>query len=83
LAAFDRLQAEATSPEPRKIQTPPLQLQHTGVAVVVGLLLLALLVAAIWWWRVVPESHARDAKLFPTENLSDRQDRDFSMAGDI
>lgn len=51
LHAFDSLQAKATRPAPQKIRTAPLQLQHTGVGVVVGLVLLALLVAAIWWWR--------------------------------
>ena len=81
LDAFDRLQAEAADPEPRKIRTPPLQLQHTGVAVVVGLLLLALLVVAIWWWRVVPDANAQNTEHTPAENLSVGQDRDFSMAG--
>jgi cytoskeleton protein RodZ len=82
LDAFDRLQA-AAEPEPRKIRTPPLQLQSTGVAVVVGLLLLALLVVAIWWWRVVPETNAQATEYSPVENLSVGQDRDFSMAGKI
>ncbi len=82
LDAYDRLQATAVSPEPRKIRTPPLQLQHTGVAVVVGLLLLALLVTAIWWWRVVPEAGAVAVKFFPAESSFARWNPDFSMAGE-
>ena len=82
LEAFDRLQAASADPEPRKIRTPPLQLQHTGVAVVIGLLLLALLVAAIWWWRVVPETDAQAVEFSPPETLSAGQDRDFSMTGE-
>ena len=82
LDAFDHLQA-AAKPEPKKIRTPPLQLQRTGVAVVVGLLLLALLVVAIWWWRVVPEANAQATGYSPVEKISVDQDRDFSMAGEI
>jgi len=82
LDAFDRLQAAAADPEPRKIRTPPLQLQHTGVAVVVGLLLLALLVVAIWWWRVVPEANDQALEFSPAETVSEGQDRDFSMTGE-
>ena len=81
LDAFDRLQAEAADPEPRKIRTPALQ-QNTGVAVVVGLLLLALLVVAIWWWRVVPEANVQAVEFPPAETSSAGQDRDFSKTGE-
>jgi cytoskeletal protein RodZ len=82
LAAFDRMQAAAKKPEPRKIRTRPLQLQHTGVAVVVGLLLLALLVVAIWWWRVVPETNVQSIAFPPAGNPSAGRDSDFSMTGE-
>lgn len=82
LGAFDRLQAEAANPEPRKIRTPALQLQHTGTAVVVGLLLLTLLVVAIWWWRVVPGANAQAAAFPPAGSSSAGQDRDFSRTGE-
>ncbi|MEM1155701.1 MAG: helix-turn-helix domain-containing protein [Pseudomonadota bacterium] len=62
LHAFDSLQSKSAKPELHKIRTTPLQLQHTGVGVVVGLVLLALLVAAIWWWRgSTPEEFATAA----------------------
>jgi cytoskeletal protein RodZ len=51
LAAFDRLQ-EQQSPESRKkVETRPLQLQHTGLGVVIGLAVLGLLVVVLWWWQ--------------------------------
>lgn len=80
LAAFDRLRAEAARPAPRKIRTQALQLQHTGVAVVVGLLLLALLVAAIWWWSVVPEANVQSVELSPAEDFHVVGSRDYSEA---
>ena len=58
LEAFDRLRAEEL-PVPRKIRTRPMQLQSTGLSVIIGLVLLVLLVVAIWWWRVVPEAGAQ------------------------
>jgi cytoskeleton protein RodZ len=58
LEAFDRLRAEE-APVPRKVRTRPLQLQSTGLSVIIGLVLLLLLVVAIWWWRVVPEAGAQ------------------------
>jgi len=82
LAAYDRLQAEAASPEPRKIRSPALHLQQTGFAVVVGLLLLALLVVAIWWWRVEPETAAVKVKRTPAEVSSPGHDSDVSIAGE-
>jgi cytoskeleton protein RodZ len=58
LEAFDRLRSEA-APVPRKVHTRPIQLQSTGLSVIIGLVLLVLLVVAIWWWRAVPEASAR------------------------
>lgn len=51
LDAFDRLRNEDPSPAQKRIRTTPLQLQHTGAGVVVGLAVLLLLVLALWWWR--------------------------------
>jgi len=58
LEAFDRLRAEEV-PVPKKVRTRPLQLQSTGLSVIIGLVLLVLLVVAIWWWRVVPEASSQ------------------------
>ena len=51
LDAFDRLRNQDPSPAQKRIRTTPLQLQHTGAGVVVGLAVLLLLVLALWWWR--------------------------------
>jgi len=51
LDAFDRLGAGEESRAQKRPGRRPLQLQHTGLGVVVGLILLLLLVLAIWWWR--------------------------------
>jgi len=48
LAAFDQ-QREHWAKKKKPVQTRPLQLQRTGVGVVVGLLILVLLVFALWW----------------------------------
>lgn len=58
LDAFDRLRAEE-APVPVKVRTRPLQLQSTGLSVIIGLVLLVLLVVAIWWWRAVPQADAQ------------------------
>ena len=48
----------ATLPDPSsgsgyspRVATRPVQLQRTGLGVVVGLTVLALLVVTLWWWR--------------------------------
>lgn len=52
MTAFDALNipnavtASASAPSRR-----PLQLQKTGLGVIVGLSLLCLLIAALWWWQ--------------------------------
>lgn len=68
LGAFDRLRAQQETPEPRPVRTRPLQLQHTGLSVVVGLVLLVLLVAAIWWWQAEPQDGARSTSISPAES---------------
>ncbi len=50
LAAFDQLHDEQER-EAKRVTTRSLQLQHTGIGVVVGLLVLLLLVLALWWWQ--------------------------------
>ena len=51
LSTFDQLR-DATEVEQRKrVETRPLQLQRTGVGVVVGLVVLALLILALWLWQ--------------------------------
>ncbi len=82
LGAFDRLRAEEAVPEPKPVRTRPLQLQHTGLGVVVGLLLLVLLVLVVWWWRAVPETSGQAVGIPVDENSADQLSRDDSMTGD-
>ena len=51
LTAFDRLIEQQSPDVKRKVETRPLQLQHTGVGVVIGLVVLCLLVLGLWWWQ--------------------------------
>lgn len=41
----------AQEPTKERIETKPLQLQHTRAGVAVSLVLMLLLVAALWWWQ--------------------------------
>ncbi len=49
LAAFDE-QRQNWEQEKKRVETRSLQLQSTGVGVVVGLVTLLLLFFALWWW---------------------------------
>ena len=50
IAAFDKNRAEnASNMEARKKETKPLNLQKTGLGVVIGLGVLLLLVVFMWW----------------------------------
>lgn len=51
LAAFDELRSSNQARKEKTVRTRPLQLQRTGLGVVVGLAVLILLVLAMWWWR--------------------------------
>ena len=49
LTAFDE-QRENWEQEKKRVETHSLQLQSTGLGVVVGLVTLLLLVFVLWWW---------------------------------
>lgn len=51
LPLYDELIARKPIEQKKRIETRPLQLQATGVGVVVGLTTLALLLAMLWWWQ--------------------------------
>ena len=51
LAAFDQLRGAEQAGQKKRVRTRPLQLQHTGLGVFVGLAVLLLLVVALWWWQ--------------------------------
>lgn len=49
LGAFDRLRSAQGVATRKRIETRPLQLQHTGLGVVIGLTIFFLLGIALWW----------------------------------
>ena len=53
MAAFDALDTRIDSAANRAAKDPrtPLQLQKTGLGVIVGLGSLSLIIAALWWWQ--------------------------------
>ncbi len=51
LQLFDDLQVERKVSAPQRVETRPMQLQSTGVGVVVGLVVLVIFVALLWWFR--------------------------------
>lgn len=50
LNSFDEQRAALDEQKQHPVTPQPLQLQRTGLGVVVGLAVLALLVFALWWW---------------------------------
>lgn len=58
LRLFDDMRAEHGALTPRRIETRPLQLQRTGLGVVIGLVVLLLLVFLLWWWQGGPAQQA-------------------------
>lgn len=81
LDAFDRLRAEE-APAPMKVRARPLQLQSTGLSVIIGLVLLVVLVVAIWWWRAVPQADAQAEHSLLIDRSTDQLARDDSNTGE-
>jgi len=50
LSLFDAMREEVATTPAAPPKSRPLQLQHTGMGVVIGVGVLMLLVAALWWW---------------------------------
>ena len=51
LTAFDSLPQQQPPGEKKRVETRPLQLQHTGVGVVIGLAVLGVLMLGLWLWQ--------------------------------
>ena len=51
LRLFDEQRVARGEVARKRVTTRPLQLQHTGIGVVVGLAVLLVLVVALWWWQ--------------------------------
>ena len=74
LSTFDQLCGTDEARQQRRVATRPLQLQRTGLGVVIGLGALLLLVLSLWWWQgdrggeTLPGGHER-AQQHPGESL--------------
>jgi len=51
MSSFDQLRAAGQPSGKKRIETRPLQLQRTGLGVVIGLAVLFLLVLVLWLWQ--------------------------------
>jgi cytoskeleton protein RodZ len=50
MSVFDELRVAEPVQRGKRIETRPLQLQRTGLGVVIGLGVLLVLVVVLWWW---------------------------------
>ena len=50
MSVYDAVNVVEPAPPEKRMQTRPLQLQRTGLGVVIGLGVLLVLVVALWWW---------------------------------
>jgi cytoskeletal protein RodZ len=82
LEAYDRLRAQEEAPAPKAVRARPVQLQHTGLGVIVGLFLLVLLVAAIWWWQAEPQEPVQDSAFPADTGVVGGIARDDSISGE-
>ena len=51
MSSFDQISDTGAAPPRERVVTRPLQLQRTGLGVVIGLAVLFMLVLALWWWQ--------------------------------
>jgi cytoskeletal protein RodZ len=51
MSVFDAVNVNVPVQQEKRIETRPLQLQRTGLGVVIGLGVLLLLVLTLWWWE--------------------------------
>jgi cytoskeletal protein RodZ len=50
MSVFDALNMAEPAQQEKRMEPRPLQLQRTGLGVVIGLGILLVLVVALWWW---------------------------------
>lgn len=63
LATFDEMRASTEVEQRKRVETRPLQLQRTGMGVVVGLVVLALLMLALWLWQGGRDTAAQNSAI--------------------
>jgi cytoskeletal protein RodZ len=51
MSVFDALNVAEPARQEKRMDTRPLQLQRTGLGVVIGLGILLVLVVTLWWWE--------------------------------
>jgi cytoskeletal protein RodZ len=51
MSVFDAQHVPELPPQEKRVDARPVQLQRTGLGVVIGLGVLVLLVGALWWWE--------------------------------
>jgi len=51
MSVFDALNVAEPAQQEKRMDIRPLQLQRTGLGVVIGLGILLVLVVALWWWE--------------------------------
>jgi cytoskeleton protein RodZ len=85
LATFDQYRDSRQDMAPRRVQTRPLQMQHTGLGVVVGLAVLGILVFVLWWWQVgsaaAPAALEQDAQGTVDAGIPGQSEGDRVVAG--
>lgn len=66
MSVFDQVNVAAPVQQEKRTETRPLQLQRTGLGVVIGLGVLLLLVLVLWWWEESrgAQTQPEDALLF-------------------
>jgi cytoskeletal protein RodZ len=58
MSVFDAFNVAEPALQEKRMDTRPLQLQRTGLGVVIGLGILLVLVVALWWWEEGWDGHS-------------------------
>jgi cytoskeleton protein RodZ len=86
LETFDRHRDGRQDLTPRRVRTRPLQLQRTGLGVIVGLVVLGILVFALWWWQVgsttSPHTPEQGVQATVDAGVGGQREDDRVVAGD-
>ena len=81
LEVFDQMSEQLSPQVKKRVETRPLQLQQTGLGVVVGLAVLCLLVLGLWWWQGDREA-GRDSVVPASAELQEERPSGAAAAGE-